>query len=295
MKLIKNKKFISVVLAVAFLLVVFLLKTQNEQSKEASNKLKEDLAYGELTVGDLLNKDTDGDGVLDWEESLYGTDLNKKDTNEDGILDNEEIAQIKTSGAEEENLTQTEKFSRELFATIVALNQAGEIDQDTVDQLSASLVEQIQNAPVRKVYLFSEIKVKKDDSQVAVEKYATDFGNLYKKYPIQGRVLDILEEFVNSGDQPDASILSELDPIIKQTNNFMGGMLKIEVPQSLVVSHLGTLNALERLVENLNDIKLFDSDPIVAMGAISQYEINADSLIKVTDSLRNLINKKLSS
>ena len=150
---LNKKRALLVAGAVIFLLVVFLLKTQNEQSRDASNKLKEDLAYGELTVGDLINRDTDGDGALDWEEGLYGTDLNKKDTNDDGILDSAEIAKLKSetmlssenTNAEPENLTQTDKFARELFSTIATLNQAGQIDQATIDKLSSSLTEQIQN------------------------------------------------------------------------------------------------------------------------------------------------------
>src|SRR5690606_29956249 len=35
--------------------------------------------------------DTDGDGLRDWEESLWGTDLNEPDTDRDGMGDGEEV------------------------------------------------------------------------------------------------------------------------------------------------------------------------------------------------------------
>ena len=53
------------------------------------------LSYGNAIVGDLVNRDTDGDGLLDWEESLWDTDPNNKDTNGDGVSDSVEIAKIK--------------------------------------------------------------------------------------------------------------------------------------------------------------------------------------------------------
>ena len=42
---------------------------------------KNKLATAEpATLNDLLQKDTDGDGVMDWEEALWGTDPNNPTT-----------------------------------------------------------------------------------------------------------------------------------------------------------------------------------------------------------------------
>jgi hypothetical protein len=43
------------------------------------------------TVVDMQNKDSDNDGLLDWQEKLYGTDSLNPDTDSDGFLDGEEI------------------------------------------------------------------------------------------------------------------------------------------------------------------------------------------------------------
>ena len=63
-----------------------------------------------------------------------------------------------------ENLTETDKFSRELFSTIAALSQNGAMDQATIDKISSSLAEHIQNSAPRKVFTLSDIKIIKDDS-----------------------------------------------------------------------------------------------------------------------------------
>ena len=46
---------------------------------------------GKETVIESQNKDTDSDGLLDWQENLYGSDLSNPDTDADGYLDGEEI------------------------------------------------------------------------------------------------------------------------------------------------------------------------------------------------------------
>ena len=160
-------------MATVFVVALFLFKNKDtftNQNEKASEQ--EGLTYKNEVLQNLVNKDTDLDGVLDWEEGLWGTDPAKKDTNGDGITDNVEIknlkvAQGKTTETTEDiaNLTQTDKFSRELFSTVVALNQAGIINQATIDKLSGSLAEQIKNSPQRKTYKIPDIKIINDSSK----------------------------------------------------------------------------------------------------------------------------------
>ena len=247
-------------------------------------------------MSDLVKKDTDLDGIPDWEESLYGTDINKKDTNEDGVLDSEEIAQKRIlKEGNDENLTETDKFSRELLATVAALNQVGEVDQDTVDKISTSLIEKIQNPVVRKIYLLSDIKIIEDNSYQAVKKYRDNLLKIYEKYPDKKNVTDILKDFINDGENTNIQALNDLDPILKNIQGIINERIKMNTPSSLAELHLSVINGMERLLENLTDLKSFDTDPVIAMGAINQYENNLNSLQSSLNALANLINKKLNN
>jgi hypothetical protein len=72
-------------------------------------------------------------------------------------------------------------------------------------------------------------------------------------------------------------------------------MAKMNVPQFLASAHLDFLNALERLLENTSDIRLYDSDVIVALGGISQYQNNATLLESADKNLIDIINNKLNN
>ena len=65
-----------------FAVALFLLKTtsvfENKETYKGAGQ-KNGLTYGNITIKDLVNKDTDGDGILDWEEGLWGTDPTKKE------------------------------------------------------------------------------------------------------------------------------------------------------------------------------------------------------------------------
>ena len=194
-----------------------------------------------------------------------------------------------------ENLTETDKFSREFFATVATLNQNGQMDQATIDKLSSSLAEHIQNSPPRKVFLLSDIKIISDNSVQAVKSYDNALDSIYTKYPVKGNAINVLQKFMVDENNVDVGILAELDPIIGQTNKIIDALVKMSVPQSLAFLHLDFVNGLQRPMENLNDIKLYDTDVIIALSAISQYEKNITILESATNNLGNAIKQKLNN
>ncbi|KKU74593.1 MAG: hypothetical protein UY01_C0031G0007, partial [Candidatus Nomurabacteria bacterium GW2011_GWB1_47_6] len=66
-----------VVFATLFLLAIFLIKNGLPWRNIEVYKGAEGLSYESALVEDLIKRDTDGDGVLDWEESLLGLDPTK--------------------------------------------------------------------------------------------------------------------------------------------------------------------------------------------------------------------------
>lgn len=303
----KYKRTILIVVAVLFLFVLFFLKTtsfKNTETYESINK-ENGLTYDNLTIEDLVNKDTDGDKILDWQENLYGLDPNKRETTP-GIPDKIAIEKLKSQiGQKEqgesllenintENLTETEKFSRELFATIAAANQNGVMDQAAIDKLSISLADNIKNTPPRKIFSILDIKTINNDTTQAFKDYNNALNNIYIKYPpVNYTILDVLQKFVNKENEIDTDALIKLNPIIEQMNKVIVAMVKTSVPQSISTLHLNVINSQERLAENLSDIKLYDNDAIIALSGISKYEENANKLESDINNLANAINQKL--
>ncbi len=296
---------ISIAGAGVFLVALFLIKNtslfKNEEVYGQADS-QNGLTYSKITIGELVEKDTDEDGIPDWEEGLYGTDPTKKETTQ-GVPDSTAIANLKASGENSstgknlgpENLTKTDQFSRDLFATVAATTQNGSLDQTTADQITSSLADKVQNSKPRKVYLLADIEITNDNSAQAVKKYNDALDNILIKYPVKGSALEILQRFVVDENNVDTTVLPELDPIIGQTNKIISALVKTNVPQYLAQQHLDFLNAMERVNENLSDIRLYDSDSIVALGGISQYDQNATDLASANNVLADAIQKKLNN
>lgn len=302
----KNKKIILISLGVVVIALLFFIKTssnyKNSPEKQAG------LVYADETVGELVNKDTDGDGVPDWEESLYGTDPTKPDTDGDGIGDAQEIEQIQVSKgvntdsgtAAPENLTETEKFSRQLFSTVTALNQTGGLDQNTVDQLSTSLANEVNNPSVQNAYSTSNIKTSGDTGTDAARGYDGVLEGTLKKYsglydgstviPLAQTFGNALQSYLGSGND---SAMSKLDQPAKDLRAMTVALGKMIVPSEFADAHVALMNQLEWMAENLSNTKEVGTDPVTAYGAISNFSQNIQNLQGAIDKLHNAINQKI--
>ncbi len=301
--MLKNKKAIWIALAVVFIVVLFLSKTTSVfKNKETYQKTGEEigLSYNTIALEELVNKDTDQDEVLDWEEGLWGTDPTKKETTP-GISDKEAINKLKAEQAEttgttkktnseKENLTETDQLSRELFATVASLSQSGQIDEATIEELSSQLAEKITNPVMLKVFLLSDIKIVDNGGQ-ATENYLLGVDEVFTKGLKGKSFTEILKEFLGDGENLNTKVLTKFDPILKNLTEIINGLVKTEVPRNLAPHHLNLINTLESLKENIADIKLFTTDPIVAMGAIISYQKNIDKLDSVIGQIGNEINR----
>ena len=89
MKKPKKKLPLITVIAALIFAIGLLLFIGAYSKKGAFSKIN--LLGGRETIIDPQNKDTDNDGLLDWEEDLYKTDIYNPDTDADGYLDGEEI------------------------------------------------------------------------------------------------------------------------------------------------------------------------------------------------------------
>jgi hypothetical protein len=285
-----------------FLLALFLIKTgflSKNTFSFASDK--EGLTYSTATIGGLVSRDSDGDGIPDWEENLWGTDPLKRETTP-GIPDSSVINKLKAEQGgyslegeyESEDLTETDKFSRELFSTIATLSQAGAVDEEVAEKITSSLAEQIQNPTQKKIYTLSDIKITSDDSVTATKKYNDTLDDIIeKKYPIKGNILEILTRFIVDENNVDSSVLAEIEPIIEQRNKIIEAIVQTEVPQALSVLHLDLINALQKYSETLKGLTFFESDPIVTLGAISQFEETVSLMESAVTKLKEAIEEKL--
>ena len=257
------------------------------------NKKENKLETKNTTINDLLSKDSDGDGVYDWEEALWGTDPKKQSTFDDisdkTYIENKrkdlKIANVDNLN-EGNSETETAKFARQFFASIAAMKQTGQIDEETIYNVSSSLGQGIVNPVLTDIYSEKDILVTKSDSTSDKEDYYIKAANLFEKSKTlgAGEELEIIGGMAGSGTATKAST-DKLAVISSAYQDFAKKLTLIPVPNSLKSYHVKIANSSHNTgIAVTNMTKIID-DPIIGLSGVSEYQKYSQDLISSVESL----------
>jgi hypothetical protein len=252
------------------------------------------------TINDLMQKDSDGDGISDWEEALWGTDKNKIRTF-DNISDATYIENKKKELNIEQSvnvskLTETEKFAREFFTSFSAMKESGQVDQDTINSFSNALGQKIVNPALVDRYGEADIKIDTDDNSdlVQKQKYYDTVKKLFESYAGTGigDELDIVNSgLASSGTTNNADPYRKLSVIANAYQDFAKKLMEIKVPGELTIYHLQIANSSNNTGISVMNMKEIVNDPLVGLQGLSQYQKYSEDLTKAVADLETVLSQ----
>lgn len=238
------------------------------------------------TRGEFTTKDSDQDGLKDWEEIIYGTNPNNPDTDGDNTIDGDEIVlnrnplvsgpddQVKIDNLEQiadsedlirnlgdRNLTQT--LVHRILGTrgidaFIDPKQAGATSAELLIYLN-----QLKNTPK-----FTEnsvpneiIKITQDTSPESIRQYFNQIALVYNKH-IFALEKDDLEIVLTSIDKEDKKYIGELDKLVTAVNNLLMDLKQVPIPLPVVTLHKKEIFLAQKTVDDiklLKEINLEDS------------------------------------
>ncbi|MDP2665244.1 MAG: thrombospondin type 3 repeat-containing protein, partial [bacterium] len=244
----------------------------------------------------IATKDSDGDGLPDWEEALYGTDPHKTDTFSLGMTDGEAVAKgfiipkaiadisVATSSptiAGSDGLppppaegTITAAFAKSFFALFLAAKNAnGGADlsetqmNDVASQALNSLSSVIVAAPDYKSA--KDITVAGSGAD-ALKAFAVSAEAILLKNTSNATTSEI--NYLKSALlNNDATAAPHIISIAKAYRDSAVGLAVLQVPAELAETHLALVNAMMRISQITTDFTFSDTDPLATMLALSQY------------------------
>jgi len=265
---------------------------QNNDTQETKKTVARNIVIGGI--------DTDNDGLKDWEESLWGTDIKNPDTDGDGTSDGDEVSlgrnplvagpddklskKVTVSIKNDENpeLTRTDIFAREFFANIVALEKTGNTSPEALSNTSDFLIKELLKNGLKDTYTIDDLNINTDVTKEVIHNYGNELGNIINKYP---QLLNYPEVFIinESLQNNDASLMKKLNPIIEGYRNANADLLNTSVPQGNSLVHLQALNSLNNVAISLEIIQVVFDDPISGLVGIKQYK---KSLIRLNTAIK---------
>lgn len=249
----------------------------------------------DVKLSEFLGTDTDGDGVLDWEEPLWGFDPKNPDTDGNGVSDGTEVQSKKAElpGSESENspenLNDTQKFARDLFVTINALSQNGVLNETSIANLAATLGDQVTITTVASQYSVADLSVV-TTSKSTIRAYHTNLSAIINRYP-QDKIGNELSIMAVMFEENNPIKIAELKAIAQNYQSFATELLAIPVPADVTEDHFTLLDSAHKISVSLGQMDAVFENPLMSLGSFISYTKESAGFISASEKLHAYFKK----
>jgi len=289
----KRKKIIWLLVCLAILAVAFLAWWLiNKKKFDTTVPMVAGVESNNIDANAVLLADSDKDGLKDWEETLWKTDPSNPDSDSDSTSDGEEIKSGRdplkkgpndklsqediqkkvVATTTEEDLTETDKFAREFFATYLSSQQSGEpIDQADYEKLLQEYLAEAQNKSDVRFYGASDFTVSTNETRDSIKRYGNDLANIFLKKQgemnLENEVV-IIDRYTKNNDPKE---LEKLKPLEEKYQKIETGLSEMNVPRSALILHIELINAISATKEGILAMQAVVTDPLRAIAGLNSY------------------------
>ena len=239
------------------------------------------------TLGDVVGRDSNGNGIPDWEESLYGLDPTGDGASNKAIIDKKQAAADVTPGNDDgtSTTTATDAFSQQLLSTIIALQQSGTLTPQAISQVAASVGDSVdtKHSPSN-TYSMSDITLSKLSPDAAKAAYYTALKGVVSQYDDVdlGSETSILADGLGDGG---ASALQALLPIASAYTQMGKQIIALPTPPAVAQNALELANSSIEMGDALTQAANIYTDVLSGMVGIDDYTKASALSDAATDTL----------
>ena len=257
-----------------------IIKKTTATPTTAEETVVNDTLLNFLPNGSVLSPDTDGDGLLDWQEAFRGSDKENPDTDGDGTSDGEEVRAGRdpiVAGPNDpltttdgpvlfENVNYTpgslsEGVSTNFISNYILLDEVGQLNEETVGTLETQIVDEAYNtAQIKDRYTIFDITTFPDYEKEKIVQYGNTFASI---------LLDYYATFASIKKTDDATYIATVSAVFI---SFAEELSHIPTPAGAAEAHLKFINNTNRVGQAIQILNVSDQDPVRAFFALQQYE-----------------------
>ncbi len=289
------------IIVVAIVVASWLIKSDAQVSE--TNEPNITVSSAERTYAEEL--DSDGDGLKDWEELLWGFDPNNPDTDGDGVPDGiekreaqsaaltrqQEFAKLldPTGNPNWKSLSYTEQVSGLLLSNYLTFKQSGLplTEADALAIVESIPTYELPERAAPRIYSLSDIRVSAKSDASALRAYGNAVGSVLS-VPEGDNVKNeivVLVSFMQTGN--DAVFMRDVYDVVARYDYVIAEMLKIPVPVDIATEHLAAINALSLVRNTIQGFHSFTGDPFLALSVFTEYNENTTQRGKAFGALRS--------
>ncbi|GEM_PF-2864145 len=279
-------------------------KTANEQARVIAS----------LAVKEAL-KDTDSDGLKDWEEAIYKTNPENPDSDGDGTSDSDEVNQNRdplkkgpndkivepisdtavASNPDIDPKNFTQNFTKALFESgaLSSIDENGNLASgDFLNNLNIPDSINVENlfANVPSVSR-KDLTIVDTNDPAAVRDYFTKAGQIYRttlgSFPESDIVI-----FTTALEQNNFSRMGELDTQADAVGRVAEEIKKLPVPGKYADATVGEINNLRKIQRIIEIMRAVETDPLAAYFAFQKRIALIDEMTNSTALIRDELVKE---
>lgn len=246
---------------------------------------------GDSIERNIADLDSDGDGLKDWQEQLFGTDSNNSDTDGDGILDgNESVGEAglapgiglasATESAIDEGVSQ--KFIKDAITGYLALRSSGLDDKSIFQALLQKYQDEYMGVnSLVDTYSQEEVLITAA-TPAAIRNYADNAAKILDSNfrNINKSELALFYEFEQSGGT-DLEILARFSDYQRAYLGSVAELKSIFVPETYASMHAELVNNLQNVAVINGAFVRMASDPLSAILHLGYYKKESERFLKV--------------
>ena len=256
-KYLPSRKFIATLLViVVFIALFFTVKeviSLFRSKKGATLGNKSTLI--ETTPASLIQKDSNNNGIPDYEEYLWGLDPTKNGPSNKEYITTKRKALVESGDIvapdDSQAITDNDILSRQFLATIISLQQTDQLDADSMNSVSEAIGKNVEATPIADVYT-SKMLTLVNDSTSANSTYSDTLRKLISSYT-DANIGSELTFIIQGLSNKDPTALYAAVTVGDAYQSFGSDLMKIPVPKSLASIVLSVANNYEKTGQSIKD------------------------------------------
>lgn len=222
-------------------------------------------------VSDLTSKDSNGNGIADWEERLWGLDpavlYTDGKSNEQIIKEKKLALGIKDGSTGLQN--ETDAIAQKLFSITTALSQNDTIDDTTLQNIANELGSSVNVSAISNKYSLRNISTV-PTSTASLTAYYTAFQKVLEKHTLSQNDTSLIIQAAETGD---FSQLSQLDAVGKEYEALAKDLTAIKVPVGVAQYHLDIINSFAGVAGSFSYMQQMETNGTQALVGIAFYKV----------------------
>jgi hypothetical protein len=241
------------------------------------------------TVGDLLTADTNGNGIADWEEKLWGLDPTVLYTN--GVPNKQIIEERKkalgVSDVPDSELNDTDRLARQLYALTNALGQNENVSDETLQDIATKLGTAVNIQQISNTYTSKDFRTVKTSKQ-SLNVYYAAMSSIVTQYDTGAADINVIITALETGD---TSRLPELAQSATSYMKFSKEIGAIPVPVGVAPYHLAIMNSFAGVATSFTYLGQLDNNGVSALTGIAIYRTYDHRLNTALSSMRDYLTR----